>query len=171
MTVRTRIRNATVEDAEDIVRLVQALAIYEKMPVETVKLTAADVRRDAFPDDGGRPYFECLIAELDGEPVGLALVFHNYSTWEGRSGIYVEDLFVEERARGHGLGRDLMAAVAAMAQARGCVRIDLSVLDWNPTRDFYHRIEMRHMKEWLYYRMTEPAIGALVEAAGDDTAA
>lgn len=167
MPRRTRIRFAAPEDAADIVRLVRELAIYENEPVETVKLTEADVLRDGFPADGSRPFFECLIAELDGEAVGLALVFHNYSTWAGRTGIYIEDLFVEERARGHGLGRALMAEIARLARERGCPRIDLAVLHWNPTREFYHRLDMQHMEEWLGYRMTEPAIAALAESVGD----
>jgi GNAT superfamily N-acetyltransferase len=120
------------------------------------------VRRHGF---GERPYFEVLLAELDGEAVGFALYFHNYSTWEGRPGIYLEDLFVEERARGLGLGRALIAALAAIARKRGCPRIDLSVLHWNPTREFYHRIGIAHMEEWLPYRMTEPHISALAAEA------
>ena len=158
----TRIRWARREDAGEIVRLIQALALYENEPVETVKMTEADVLRDGF----GEPRrFECLLAEVDGAPVGFALFFHNYSTWAGRAGLYVEDLFVEEHARGLGLGRALMAAIAKVADERGCPRVDLWVLHWNPTREFYHRIEMNHMDEWLPYRMTEQAIAALASSA------
>jgi GNAT superfamily N-acetyltransferase len=159
---KTLIRPATAEDADTIVSLVQALAIYEKEPLSSVKLTAEDIRRDGF---GPVKHFEALIAELDGEPVGFALYFHNYSTWEGRTGLYVEDLFVLERARGHGLGRQLITALAAIADARGCKRLELSVLDWNPTREFYHRLGIHHKTEWLPYRMTQPAIARLGEAA------
>lgn len=155
---RTLIRPARPEDAETIIALVQALAIYEKEPLSSVKITPADVRRDGF---GAERRFEALIAELDGEPVGLALFFHNYSTWEGRAGLFVEDLFVLERARGHGLGRQLITALAAIADARGCRRLDLNVLDWNPTREFYHRIGIHHKETWLPYRMTQPALAAL----------
>jgi GNAT superfamily N-acetyltransferase len=162
---KTAVRWADAKDASEIVRLVQALAIYEKEPVSIVKLTEADVLRDGFPPDGGAKRFECLLAELDGTPVGMALFFHNYSTWEGRAGLYVEDLFVEEHARGHGLGRALMAALARVAADRDCPRLDLNVLDWNPTRDFYHRIEMAHMADWLPYRMTRGAIAALAVTA------
>ena len=98
------IRPAGPEDAGDIVRLVRALAAYENEPVETVRMTEADVLRDGFSEPRR---FEVLLAEDAGEAVGFALFFHNYSTWEGRAGIYVEDLFVEERARGQGLGREI----------------------------------------------------------------
>lgn len=159
---KTLIRAATIDDAETILALVQALAIYEKEPISTVKATAEDYRRDGF---GPEKRFETLIAELDGEPVGFALYFHNYSTWEGRIGLFVEDLFVLEKARGHGLGRQLITALAAIADARGCKRLDLSVLDWNPTREFYHRLGILHKEEWLPYRMTQPALARLGDEA------
>ena len=154
------IRPAGPEDAADIVRLVRALAVYENEPVETVRLTEADVLRDGFTEPRR---FEVLLAEQAGEAVGFALYFHNYSTWEGRAGIYVEDLFVEERARGLGLGRALLTEIARIAKARDCPRIDLWVLHWNPTRAFYHRIGINHMEEWLPYRMTEPDISLLAD--------
>jgi GNAT superfamily N-acetyltransferase len=127
-----------------------------------VRLTEADVLRDGF---GARPLFEVLIAELDGVPVGFALFFAHYSTWEGRASLYLEDLFVEEPARGRGLGRALLAALAQLAVERDAPRIDLSVLDWNPTREFYHRLGMAHMTEWLPYRMTDEAIERLASEA------
>lgn len=155
---RTLIRPATIADAETILSLVQALAIYEKEPISTVKATAEDFRRDGF---GPEKRFEALIAELDDAPVGFALYFHNYSTWEGRAGLFVEDLFVLESARGHGLGRQLITALAAIADARGCKRLDLNVLDWNPTREFYHRLGIHHKTEWLPYRMIQPDLARL----------
>lgn len=155
---KTLIRPATPDDAQTIIALVQALAIYEKEPLSSVKITPEDVLRDGF---GPQKRFEALIALLDDEPVGFALYFHNYSTWEGRAGIYVEDLFVLERARGHGLGRQLITALAKIADARGCKRLDLNVLDWNPTRDFYHRLGIHHKTEWLPYRMTQPDLARL----------
>lgn len=155
---KTLIRPATPDDAETIVELVKALARYEKEPLSSVKITPEDVRRDGF---GVKPLFEALIAELDEKPVGFALYFHNYSTWEGRAGLFVEDLFVLETARGHGLGRQLITALAAIADARDCRRLELNVLDWNPTRDFYHRLGITHRSEWLPYRMTQPAIKQL----------
>lgn len=159
---KTLIRPATADDADTIVALVQALAIYEKEPLTSVKITAEDVRRDGF---GPVPRFEALIAELDDRPVGFALYYHNYSTWEGRAGLFIEDLFVLESARGHGLGRQLITALAAIADARGCRRLDLNVLDWNPTRDFYHRLGILHKTEWLPYRIAQPDLARLGEAA------
>ncbi len=155
---KTRIRPATPDDAATVVRLVKALAVYEKEPESVVEMTEESFLAHGF---GERPYFECLLAELDGEAVGLALFFHNYSTWAAKPGIYLEDLFVEERARGHGLGRALLEALASVAQARDCGRLDLSVLDWNPTRDFYDRIGMKHMAEWLTYRLDRAGIATL----------
>ena len=157
----TSIRPATPEDAAAVVRLVKALAVYEKEPESVVGLTEATFRAHGF---GPRPYFEALLAELDGAPVGMALFFHNYSTWAGKPGIYVEDLFVEAHARGHGLGRALLVELARLALARGCARLDLSVLDWNPTRDFYHRIGMRHMAAWLPYRIDGEGLAALADS-------
>jgi len=163
------VRTATAKDAATIVRLVQALAAYEKEPPSSVKITEADVLRDGFSEPRR---FEALIAELKGEAVGFALFFHNYSTWEGRAGIYIEDLFVLQTARGHGIGRQLITAIAAIAKQRDCPRVDLNVLDWNPTRDFYHRLDIKHMKDerqsWLPYRMTRPAIAALAADASED---
>jgi GNAT superfamily N-acetyltransferase len=156
--LRINVRPAASADAETIVQLVRELAVYEKQPLSVVKITEADVLRDGF---GALARFEVLLAELDGKIEGFALIFDNYSTWEGRAGIYIEDLFVRERARGKGLGRRLLAAIAALAVARGCPRIDLNVLDWNPTRAFYHRIGIRHMEAWLPYRISGAAIAAL----------
>lgn len=160
------IRCAILADADEIVDLVRALAIYEKEPLSSVKLTAADVRRDGF---GPARRFEVLLAEDDGRALGFALFFPNYSTWEGRAGLFIEDLFVREEARGRGIGRQLVTAVAAIARSRGCPRIDLNVLDWNPTRDFYHRIGAHHMTDarqsWLPYRMRASAIAALADRA------
>lgn len=163
-----RIRPARPSDAAAIVEFVRGLARFEHEPVEQVRLTLADVWRDGF---GPRPAFECLIVErLDGSvarPIGFALFFTNYSTWEGRPGIYIEDLFVIEEERSTGAGRALLAAVARLAERRGAARIDLAVLDWNPARGFYEGLGMAHQQEWLPYRMERDAIARLAaEAAG-----
>jgi GNAT superfamily N-acetyltransferase len=158
------IRWARPDDADHVVRLVKALAAYEHEPEESVRLSADDVRRDGF---GEPPCFEVVLAEWESEVVGFVLFFPNYSTWEGRPGLYIEDLFVEDRARGHGLGRRLMAAVAKIAAARGCRRLDLNVLDWNPTRDFHLRLGGRHLAEWLPYRLDAAAIAALAATADE----
>ena len=161
-TADTAIRWARASDAGHIIRLIKGLAAYENEPESSVKITEADIQRDGFTDP---KRFECLIAELGGDVVGFALFFPNYSTWEGRPGLYLEDLFVEERARGSGLGKDLMAALARLALDRGYGRMDLSVLDWNPTRDFYHAVDCTHMDTWLPYRMDGAAIAALAADA------
>jgi len=162
LAANAAVRWARPDDAAHIIRLIKGLAAYENEPEASVKITEADILRDGF---GEPKRFECLIADLDGAPVGFALFFSNYSTWEGRAGLYLEDLFVDESARGSGLGRALMAAVAQLAAARNCGRIDLGVLDWNPTRDFYHAIDCHHMHEWLPYRLDSPAIAALAAGA------
>jgi len=158
-----RIRPAQASDAELIVRFVRALAAYEKEPPETVCATEADIIRDGF---GENPRFEALIAEMDGVPAGFALFFPNYSTWEGRPGLYVEDIFVEEQARRHGIGRRLMAAVARIARERGFARLDLAVLDWNPARGFYRRLGLRHMQSWQPFRLEGRALESLARESG-----
>ena len=164
MPPHTTIRWARPEDAGHIIKLIKGLAAYENEPQSSIKITEADILRDGFSEP---KRFECLVAELNEEVVGFALFFSNYSTWEGRPGIYLEDLYVDEKARGLGLGKDLMAALAKLAQERDCKRLELSVLDWNPTRDFYHAIDCTHMETWLPYRMKGAAILALAAEAPD----
>ncbi|AWK87116.1 GNAT family N-acetyltransferase [Azospirillum thermophilum] len=161
------IRPAVEADCATILRFVRELAEFEREP-QAVKATEEDFRREGW---GETPVFEALIAELDGVPVGFALTFRNFSTWEGRSGLFVEDLYVTPDARRYGVGRKLLAAVARRAVERGCRRVDLSVLDWNPARDFYGRLGFRHMEEWMSYRLTGDAIRALAESDADEPAA
>ena len=120
------IRLATVEDVSEIRRLIVGLALYEKEPEETVEVTEEELRRDGF---GARPVFRCLLAEVDGAAIGFALFFYNYSTWQGRC-LYLEDLYVEESARGTGTGTLLLKTVAAIAHAEGCKRMSWQALDW-----------------------------------------
>jgi GNAT superfamily N-acetyltransferase len=159
---RVRIRPATPRDAATIVRLVRELAAYEKL-ADRVYISEADVLRDGF---GERPWFECLLAELDGGAVAFALFFHNYSTFEGRPGIYLEDIHVTEAARGLGIGRRLMGRLAMLALERGCRRLELSALHWNPARDFYERLGFRPMEDWLPYRIDGHALRRLAEEGG-----
>ena len=159
-----RIRWATEADAARIVYFIRALATYEKEPLENVKVTEADVRRDGF---GAHRCFEVLLAEIDQQPMGFTLFFHNYSTWQGRHGLYIEDIFVEEAARGTGLGRKLIAAVAKIAHSRGCARVDLAVLKWNPARGFYHRLGFDHAEPWQMYRLGAANFAALTDEAAD----
>jgi GNAT superfamily N-acetyltransferase len=160
----TSIRWATETDAALIVHFIRGLAIFEREPVEQVKITEAEVRRDGF---GANRRFEVLIAEIDHKPVGFALFFPNYSTWEGKPGLYIEDIFVEESARKTGIGRKLIAAVAKIAASRGCARIDLAVLDWNPARGFYHRLGFRHAEPWQIFRLAAAGLEDLSAEAKD----
>jgi GNAT superfamily N-acetyltransferase len=151
------IRAAGRSDAATIVRLIRALAAYEHM-LDRVRITEADVLRDGF---GERPCFECLLAEAGGEVVGFALHRPSYSTFDGRPGLYVEDLFVAEPARRLGIGRLLMARLAALAQARGCSRLSLAVLPWNPAREFYHRLGFAYIEDWLPYQLSGDRLARL----------
>src|SRR5262249_25572811 len=128
------IRFATPADAETIHRFIRGLAEYERMP-DAVEVTPAILRAQMTSE---RPPFECLIAVVDREPVGFALFFQSYSTWRGRPGIFLEDLFVEPLRRGQGVGAALLRRVAALAVERGCARLEWAVLDWNtPAIGFY----------------------------------
>ena len=155
-----RIRLATADDAGLLLQLIRELATYERAP-DAVVATEDDLRRYGFGPD---PSFEALIAELDGEPVATALFHCRFSTWLGRPGLYLEDLYVRERARGQGVGRRLMARLAAIAIERGWGRIDFHVLDWNPARAFYRRLGMAHIGEWLRYGGDESALRRLAAA-------
>lgn len=148
------LRSASREDAETIARLIRELADYEKL-LDEAKAGPEDILRDGF---GARPFFECLLAEVAGEAVGFALFFPNYSTFEGRPGLYLEDLYVAPRARGLGVGRKMIARLAAIAVERDWRRLDLSVLHWNPARDFYHRLGIEQVADWLPYRLTGQAL-------------
>ncbi len=156
------IRHATPADAATIMRLVKELARFEGL-ADQVRMTTEDVLRDGF---GARPCFACLLAEIDGEAVGMALYFTTYSTFEGRPNLYVEDLYLAESARGRGLGRKLLARLAAIAVERGCRRLDLAVLDWNPARGFYDRLGFRQQSGWLPYRVDGEALIRLANDAG-----
>ena len=151
------IRKAGSADAGTIVRLIRALAAYEDL-VDLVQITEADVLRDGF---GERPCFECLLAEADGEVLGCAIHRPSYSTFEGRPGLYVEDLFVAEGARQLGIGRLLMARLAAIALQRGCTRMSLAVLHWNPAREFYRRLGFVQVEDWLPYHVSGDALARL----------
>jgi GNAT superfamily N-acetyltransferase len=155
------IRPATPTDIPLILSLIRELADYEKAPQEAIA-TDALLRRALFPKAPDRPHAECVIGELDGIPQGFALFFTNFSTWKGRPGIYLEDLFVRPAARSQGLGKALFKHVAALAVSRGCARYEWAVLDWNtPAIDFYKAMGATPMEEWTIYRLTGPALTAL----------
>lgn len=157
---RLSVRPAGREDAATIVRLVRALAAYEHIAQDAVHLSEAEVLRAAF---GERRQFEVLLAERDDRPVGFALFFESYSTFAGGPCLFLEDLFVEETSRRLGLGRLLLRDLAKLCLARGYLRLDLLVLDWNPTRELYHRIGFGPRENWLPYRLEREGIAKLAE--------
>ena len=161
------IRPATPADLPLICALIRELAEYEHLAHE-VRFEEAAMGAYLF---GARPMAEVLIAELEGVGVGFALFFHNFSTFEGRPGIYLEDLFVRPEARRHGLGKALLRALAALAVERGCARLEWWVLDWNaPSIAFYQSLGARPMDEWTVMRVDGVALvqlGAGANASGD----
>ncbi len=154
------IREAQPEDVGTILDLIRGLAEYEHEPL-AAEATEQDLLRDGF---GREPRFRCVIAEWDGAAVGFALYFYNYSTWKGRAGIYLEDLFVWPEHRGKGIGKALLLHVARIAVAENCGRYEWQVLDWNtPAIEFYEALGARRMKQWLPMRVEG---NALLELAG-----
>lgn len=153
---RLTIRFATIGDTPLVLTLIRGLAEYERLAHEAIA-TEADIRESLF---GARPGAEVLIAETDGEPAGFALFFHNYSTFLGRRGLYLEDLFVFPEFRGRGVGRALMVRLAQIAVERNCGRFEWWVLDWNePSIRFYESLGARAMSDWTVYRLTgEPLL-------------
>ena len=152
------IRPATRDDLPLIAQMIRDLAAYEKLAHE-VRFDDAVLAQKLF---GPRPYAEVVIGEVAGAPQGFALFFHNFSTFEGKPGLYLEDLFVRPEARGSGLGKALLAHLAALAVERDCARLEWSVLDWNePAIGFYRRLGARAMDEWTVYRVDGDALTAL----------
>jgi GNAT superfamily N-acetyltransferase len=158
------IRFATADDAGLLLHFVRELAVYEKA-ADAVVATEDDLRRHGF---GPERRFEALIASVDDRPVGIALFFATYSTWRGKPGLYLEDIFVSEWARRLGIGRRLMARLAAIAVERSWERLDFAVLDWNPARGFYERLGAGPLEEWVRYRTDGEALLRLAaEDLGD----
>lgn len=149
---------AAPADVPIIRQMIHELATYEREP-ESATATDADLQAALF---GDHPAAEVLMARVDGEAVGFALFFHNFSTWTGRRGIYLEDLFVRPSARGLGAGRVLLETLAQIAKARGCARMDWAVLDWNDLAiGFYQRIGARRLDDWRIFRLTGEALDRL----------
>ena len=156
-TATLRIRPAVEDDVPLVLTFIRELAEYERLRHEVVA-TEELIREALF---GPRPYAEVVFAELDGQPVGFALFFHNFSTFVGRPGLYLEDLYVRPEFRGLGIGRRLLVHLATIAKERGCGRMEWSVLDWNePAIRFYRSLGARPMDEWTVFRLTEPEIAA-----------
>jgi GNAT superfamily N-acetyltransferase len=157
------IRGAKVEDAALILQFVRELAEYERAP-DAVKIGVDELARDGFPANSGERYFECLIAEEDGEAAGIALFFPVYSTWRGRS-LHLEDLFVRPRFRGKGIGKALLTKVAAVAVERGCRLLYWHVLDWNtPAIEFYESLGAAPLEEWKRMRLADSALDAVAQS-------
>nr|WP_298139909.1 GNAT family N-acetyltransferase [uncultured Pseudomonas sp.] len=149
------IRPADRDDIPLILVFIRELAEYEKLADQAI----ADPEQMAKHLFGPRPYAEVLIGEVDGEPAGFALFFHNYSTFLGKPGIYLEDLYVRASARGAGLGKALLSTLARLAVERGCGRLEWSVLDWNaPAIGFYRQLGAEPMNEWTVYRLSGSAL-------------
>lgn len=156
----THIRPATPADVPLILHLVRELAEFEREPDKVV--ATEPLLQDAL--FGPHPAAEAVIAELGGKPVGMALFFHNFSTWTGWRGLYLEDLYVTPEARGAGVGKALLKHLAALAVARGCTRFEWSVLDWNEKAiAFYRSMGALPMEEWTVYRVTGEALATLAE--------
>jgi len=153
-----QIAPATPSDVPALLQLIRGLAEYEKLSHE-VSATADGLHAALF---GPRPVAEAILARLGGEAVGFAVFFHNFSTFVGRPGIYLEDLFVLPEHRGKGIGKALLLHVAALANKRNCGRLEWAVLDWNkPAIEFYRGLGARAMDEWTLYRLSGEPLAAL----------
>ena len=159
------IRPARVEDVSIILELIRELATYERAPNE-VTATEEQLVDVLF---GTRPAAEVLLAFEGKSPVGFAVFFHNFSTWLGRPGLYLEDLFVKPDKRGKGYGRALLVDLAKIARDRGCGRMEWAVLDWNePAIKFYRALGAKPMDEWTVFRLTRDGIARLAQAKKAD---
>ena len=155
------IRPATSSDIPLIQQFIRDLAEYEREP-EAAVATQADLLRDGFGLD---PKYRCVIAEWSGEPAGFAFFFYNYSTWQGKPGLYLEDLFVKPSFRGKGIGKALLLHLAKIAVAENCGRFQWQVLDWNtPAIDFYKSLGAEMMSAWLTMRVEGDNLRKLAEA-------
>ncbi len=149
------LRPATPDDVDLLLDLIKDLAIYEKEP-ESAKATPELLHAGLFGDS---PTAEAVVAEWAGEPAGFALFFHNFSTWTGKPGLYLEDLFVREEMRGKGIGKALLLELARKARERGCGRMEWSVLDWNrPAIEFYESLGAKPQSGWTVYRLDQAAL-------------
>ena len=158
-----KIRPAIEEDAAVILSLIKELAEYEHLSHEVVA-TENDIRKTLF---GDRPFAETLIGEYEGCPISFALFFHSFSTFLGKPGIYLEDLYVQPAHRGKGFGSKMLAHIAALARERDCGRFEWSVLNWNtPAIRTYENLDASPMKEWILYRLSGEALNKLADKSG-----
>jgi GNAT superfamily N-acetyltransferase len=155
------IRQAAAADVPIILQLIRDLATYERAPNEVM----ATEERLVDVLFGEKPAAEVLLAFAEGRPVGFAVFFQNFSTWLGRPGLYLEDLFVKPEVRGKGYGRALLVHLAQIARDRGCGRMEWAVLNWNePAIEFYHKLGAKPMDEWTVYRLTGDEINRLADS-------
>ena len=160
---RLHLRPARRQDVPLILTFIRELAEYENLSHQVVA-DEAQLAENLF---GPRPYAEVLIGEVDAEPAGFALFFHNFSTFLGKPGLYLEDLYVRPAVRGAGLGKALLIELARLAMTRGCGRLEWAVLDWNePAIGFYRSLGARPLDDWTTYRLTGEALSALAEQPG-----
>ena len=153
-----RLRDANPGDAGTIHDFICALALYEREP-DAVETTPEALAQQLASE---QPPFECVLAELGGQAVGFALFFYNYSTWKGRRGLYLEDLFVLPEFRGRGVGKALFLHVGKLAKQRGCARYEWAALDWNtPAIAFYKRFGAEPLSEWTTFRLSGAALESL----------
>jgi GNAT superfamily N-acetyltransferase len=167
MPAPCHIREATPEDSGLILRFIRELAVYEKLAHEVV--ATEQVIRDSF----FRPHAttHALIVEREGKPIGFAVYFYNFSTFLGRPGIYIEDIFIEPEQRGGGAGKQVLQYLAAKAKREGCGRLEWWVLDWNkPALDFYEKLGAVAMDEWTVYRVTGKALDELANTTQKEVA-
>ncbi len=148
------IRPAVEQDAPVLLSLIKELAVFEKLADRVINSEEA-VTETLF---GQKTYAEAEIAYWENEPAGMVIFFHNYSTFLGKPGLYIEDLFVREKFRGRGIGKALFLECARLAKERNCGRMEWVVLDWNPARMFYEKMGAYPLTEWLIYRMDEDAL-------------
>ena len=157
------IRTGTEEDAPVIFSLIKELAEYEHLSHEVVA-SVDDIRETLF---GERPFAETLIGEYQGLPISFALFFYNFSTFLGKPGIYLEDLYVQPEQRGKGFGSEMLAHIATLAKERNCGRFEWSVLNWNtPAIRTYEKLGAAPMKEWILYRLSGGALDRLADKKG-----
>lgn len=160
----TTIRAARRDDAPLMLAFIRELAIFEREP-DAVKIHEAELVRDGFPEGGGDRFFECLIAEEDGQPAGIAVFFPVYSTWRGRC-LHLEDLIVRPQFRGRGIGKALLTRVASIAVERGCARLFWHVLDWNtPAIDFYRSLGAQPLDDWTRMQLSDEALVLVAKSA------
>ena len=154
------IRKAIIEDVPLILKFIKELSIYEKMS-EKVVATEDILRETLF---GDKSYAEVLIPEIEEKPVGYALYFYNFSTFLGRPGLYIEDVFVSKEYRGRGIGTAFFKKCAYIAKENKCGRMEWIVLDWNPARKFYEQMGAKPMKEWIIYRLKGNALDKMADS-------